>query len=124
LLKVRSLHVRVNTLTFCPKGASFSATAASVAFWALLKVRSKQKEASFSATAASVVLWALLKVRLNSKHYCCGLKSPFMLSIILFISSWTSCELSELPCMAWAVTPGGGHFCVSGSLSWHAMAFW
>jgi hypothetical protein len=28
----------------CPKRASFSAIAASVAFWALLKVRSKQKD--------------------------------------------------------------------------------
>jgi hypothetical protein len=57
----------------CLKEASFSATAASVGLWALLKVRSKQihkelicpKGASFSATAASVAFWALLKVHLN-----------------------------------------------------------
>ncbi len=75
-LKVHSLHVRVDILTFCPKGASFSASAASVAFWTLLKVRLNKlltkrqeviclKEASFSASAASVALWALLKVRSN-----------------------------------------------------------
>jgi hypothetical protein len=59
----------------CLEEASFSAIAASVAFWALLKVRLNRvlakpqeviclKEASFSATAASVAFWALLKVRL------------------------------------------------------------